>query len=217
MHRLNLLRPQEKQFVCLFVWVFFFFFSGKEPIVFFFFFFFFFSWSALSHIQRKERYCDIFSSWLVCYCLLLWWWWDWRERGWRRRHQKVFVCKLGHICWFFFFCLFCFSDPIQTTPPDTESGDEVAPMAIRKSVKKHWLCEANSQFALFSVSLVWDPKAVLDLFSHYRNQQYGSQRVAVTHIDHLGSVLSYRKEGWGGALAIIWSRLRWSSSLSKVL
>lgn len=193
MHRLNLLRPQEKT-VCLFV-----FFSlrrGADR-------FFFFCGSALSHIQRKEWHCDIFSSGLVCYCLL-WWRWGWREGG-RRRRQKVFVCKVDHICWGFFF--------LRSDSNDATRRGHA--MAIRKSVKQHWLCEANSQFALFSVSLYETPKLLLIYFPTISVSSVVPMCCCYSHRPLGVSVVT--QEGGGGSLAIIWSRLRWSSSLSKVL
>lgn len=53
MHRLNLLRPQERKF-------FFVFFSSREkPSV---------CGSALSHIQRKNDYCDVLLRFVIVCC-----------------------------------------------------------------------------------------------------------------------------------------------------
>lgn len=193
MHRLNLLRPQEKT-VCLFV----FFFSPERSRS----FFFLLRISSQSYTEKRMT----LRHFLIRVSLLLFVVMAVRLEGGREAaaSESIRLQTWSHLLGFFF---------LRSDSNDATRRGHA--MAIRKSVKQHWLCEANSQFALFSVSLYETPKLLLIYFPTIGVSSVVPMCCCYSHRPLGVSVVT--QEGGGGSLAIIWSRLRWNSSLSKVL
>lgn len=162
-------------------------------------------WISSQSYTEKEWLLWRFIT--VCYCLL-WWRWDWRG------HQKVSV-PANQVRPVFVLVLFGWRPLLIIQSASQTPRAERSSSYGYKKISKALTHEANSQFALFSIS----PYETQSCLFIYFPTTYNTG--ASTVWSHLLLLLTLTT--WGqcchierGAHAVMWSRLRWSS-LPKVI